>query len=73
MRTTFITPIRSINGAPIGHKSAVIKYISPVANDTSEIFQPCASVIGKIKICGALPIEEVAKVNRKTIAAIIHE
>ena len=49
------------------------RYISPVANDTSEIFQPCVSVIGKIKICGALPMEEVAKVNRNTIAAMTHE
>jgi hypothetical protein len=48
--TTFITPIRSISGAPMGHRSAVIRYIRPVANETSEIFQPCVSVIGKIKI-----------------------
>ena len=70
--TTFITPIRSINGAPIGQSMAVMKYIRPVAIDTSEISQPCASVIGKIKICGALVIVEVANVNKKTIEAITH-
>ena len=72
IRTTFITPIRSINGAPIGHRIAVMKYIRPVAIDTSEISHPFASVIGKIKICGALVIVEVANVNKKTIEAITH-
>ena len=70
IRTTFITPMRSINGAPIGHNIAVMKYIRPVAIDTSEISHPWASVIGRIKICGALVIVDVANVNMNTIAAI---
>ena len=72
IKTTLITPILSISGAPIGHSKANMKYIVPVAIDTSEISHPRASVIGKIKICGTLVIVEVANVNMKTIAAITH-